>query len=214
MRLVVVVLLLGGSAWLAVRAWSARGSSGSRLPVAVAVLVVPGLLLGWFEYEDHAADGRLSQTASVLAGRPVHVSCQRLLGTMIDASANRGEVYFDADGRPADETVLKYDTCQALYDYLGSAKVAPDLDQVVAVHVLAHEAAHLAGERSEAVAECLSVQSTEATALLLGAPPDAARALAVRYAAEVYPRMPDDYRTTDCRDGGPLDLHPESGRWP
>ena len=152
------MLLLGGAAWLTVRALATpRG----RNPVAIAALLLPGLLLGWFEYENHAADARLSRAASALAGRPVHVSCQRLLATLLDASANRGEVEFDARGKPGDETLLKYETCQALYDYLGSDKHAPDLDQVIAVHILAHEAAHLAGERSEALAECQSVQSDE-----------------------------------------------------
>jgi hypothetical protein len=85
---------------------------------------------------------------------------------------------------------------------------------MISVHVLAHEAEHLAGYTSEAVAECRSVQTTEQTALLLGATPAQARALAVWYATDVYPRMPDDYRSDECHDGGRLDLHPNDPRWP
>jgi hypothetical protein len=80
--------------------------------------------------------------------------------------------------------------------------------------VLAHEAEHLAGVTSESLAECRSLQTTERTAALLGATPQEARALAVRYATEVYPRMPEPYQSPDCRDGGAMDLNPDDPRWP
>lgn len=43
---------------------------------------------------------------------------------------------------------------------------------------------------------------------------DAALALAQRIATEVYPTMSDEYRSSECRAGGALDLTPGDVRWP
>ena len=204
-----MVVLLAGAGALGV-----RQAMGHAHRLALSLVLVSALVLGFFEYENHRADLVMDHAASVLAGRPVQVSCQRLLGTFVDAGAELGYVQFDADGRPGDETVLKYDACQALYEWMGSDKHNPTQMQVIAVHVLAHESEHLAGFRDEAVAECRSVQTTAQAAELLGATPQQARTLAVRYATEVYPRMPADYRSDQCKDGGSLDLHPDSHSWP
>jgi hypothetical protein len=207
-RLIIVVALLAVAGLLCV-----RQAMGHAHRLAITLALVPGLVLGFFEYENHRADLVMTRAATVLAGRPVHVSCQRLMGTFVDAGAELGYVRYES-GHPGDETVLKYDTCQALYDWMGSDKQDPSEAEVIAVHVLAHESEHLAGFIDEAVAECRSVQTTEQAAVLLGSTAAQARALAVRYASEVYPRMPDDYRSDQCRDGGRMDLHPDSSRWP
>lgn len=208
-RLIIVVVLLAGGAVLTV-----RQAMGHAHRLALSLVLVPMIVLAWFEYENHEADLTMSHAASVLAGRPVHVTCQRLTGTFVDAGAELGYVQWGPGGAPGDETVLKYDACKAVYDWMGSDKQDPSEMEVVAVHVLAHESQHLAGVQSEAVAECYSVQTTEQAALLLGATAAQARALAVQYATQVYPRMPDDYRSADCKDGGMLDLHPDSSAWP
>ncbi len=206
----IVSVLLAGAGVLGV-----RQAMGHAHRLALTLVLLPGLLLGFFEFENHRADDLMTRTASALAGRDVHVTCQRLSGAFVDAGAELGYVAYDGPGgRPGDETVIKYDACQALYDWMGSDKQDPTEMQVISVHVLAHESEHLAGVTSESRAECYSVQTTERAARLLGATPAQARAIAVRYATEVYPRMPDDYRSDECHDGGRLDLHPDSPRWP
>jgi hypothetical protein len=30
----------------------------------------------------------------------------------------------------------------------------------------------------------------------------------------MYPRLPQEYRSPECRNGGELDIHPESSVWP
>jgi hypothetical protein len=95
----------------------------------------------------------------------------------------------------------------ALAAYVRSGGRRPSRAQVVAVHVLAHEAMHMAGLVQEHAAECAAVQRDARAARLLGASPDDARALAVAYWRTVYPAMPDGYRSTACRPGGTLDEH-------
>ena len=209
MRLIFVLVALAGAGGLTI-----RHAQGHRHGIAIPLLLVPGLVLGWFEYEDRKADQLLTSVASTLAGRPVHVECQRLGGALLDMGSELGYVAYDQNGRPGDTTVIKHDACVALYDWLGSDKNHPSDLEMISVHVLAHEAQHLAGYTSEAVAECRSVQTTEQTALLLGATATQARSLAVWYATNLYPRMPDDYRSDQCHDGGSLDLHPDDPRWP
>jgi len=69
------------------------------------------------------------------------------------------------------------------------------------------------GQTSEALAECEAVQRDETTAELLGATTTQARALAVRYWQGVYPQMPEDYSSGDCRPGGSLDEQLTSAPW-
>jgi uncharacterized membrane protein YeaQ/YmgE (transglycosylase-associated protein family) len=114
-------------------------------------------------------------------------------------------VRWRADGYPEPWTLIKRDQCRHLAAYLRSDKRRPTRDQVVAVHVLTHEAMHLSGRLGEAVAECAAVQRDAHTARLLGARPADAAALAGAYWGNICPLMPDGYRSGDCRPGGPLD---------
>jgi hypothetical protein len=72
---------------------------------------------------------------------------------------------------------------------------------VIAVHV------------DESAAECAAVQRDARTARLLGAPGDQALALAVSNWRTVYPRMPDGYRSSNCRPGGAMDEHLPDAPW-
>ena len=93
----------------------------------------------------------------------------------------------------------------------------PSIDEVIAVHVLTHEAMHMAGIVDEARAECAAVQRDAQTARLLGASPADATLLAGRYWRTVYPLMPDGYRTRidarDCGPGGKLDEAGQDAPW-
>lgn len=195
--------------------------------IALAVLlvaVVTGLVL---HERAVSLERRLGGVASALAGKPVHVHCQGVVGRVLDVGVEQGSVWFGADGRPADTTDLKRPICGALGRYRGDvggtayACVVDDTpcwgrvaEDVLAVHVLAHEARHLAGERGEPLAECHGLQTTAQAAELLGADPARAAATA-RYALlHVYPQLPPEYRDAGCRDGGPLDLRPGVAAWP
>jgi hypothetical protein len=87
-------------------------------------------------------------------------------------------------------------------------------DLARAVVVLAHESEHSLGTVNEAVVECRAIQRIRKTARLLGAGKPYADRLAAVFWKQVYPYLPPRYRTPRCRDGGRLDLRPESRVWP
>ena len=80
--------------------------------------------------------------------------------------------------------------------------------------VLAHEAQHLRGIDNEAKADCYGLQQMTAVARGLGVGDEAARSLAEYAWLYIYPRSRGEYRSADCRDGGELDLNPDSSIWP
>jgi hypothetical protein len=91
---------------------------------------------------------------------------------------------------------------------------APTWESIAAVHILAHEAAHLGGAgSSEAHAECDAVQTTARAAELLGVDVPYARWIAWLDWTHLYPDLPASYRSPDCRPGGALDRHLADG-WP
>jgi hypothetical protein len=209
-----VRLWLAGALVLSALWLAARMTSGHRHSLAIPLLVAPGLVLASLEFRDWREVERMAATASALAGRDVSVSCQRLGATLIDVGSELGYVEFDAQGRPDDIAHLEYEACENLRDWLRSPKTDPTRDQVIAVHVLAHEAWHLRGEANEAITECSSLQRTAAVAQSLGATPDRAQRLAEAYWEGVYPFMPAQYRSAGCQDGGALDLDADSDLWP
>jgi len=205
----VALLLTAGAVALAV-----RHAVGHRHPVLIPLLLVPALVLGWFEWQFRMDQHLFSAVATRIAERDVTIECQRLGGALLDVTAELGYVQFDADGRPSDVGRLEIKACQALRDYVHGDHGAPSLDQVIAVQVLTHEAYHLSGIANEAETECAAVQRLDEVAVWLGATPEQARALAVRYWEEVVPRMPDAYRSRECVDGGRLDAAPTDPLWP
>jgi hypothetical protein len=59
-----------------------------------------------------------------------------------------------------------------------------------------------------------ALQTNAETAAHLGASREDAAAIAVYIVREVQPVLPADYRSSDCFDGGPLDLRPARASWP
>lgn len=203
------VALAGGAVALG-GSWGLRRSDVLGRPrpfpwVSVALLAALALVAAVPGAVRAAQERRLGTAASALAGARVEVRCQTLGGAFVDAGPELGYVRWRADGSPEPWTLLKRDQCRHLAAYLRSDKRRPSRDQVVAVHVLTHEAMHLAGRLGEADAECAAVQRDARTARLLGAPAADAARLAATYWHELYPAMPDGYRSPECRPGGTLD---------
>ncbi|MDQ4094858.1 MAG: hypothetical protein M3174_01450 [Actinomycetota bacterium] len=145
---------------------------------------------------------RLAEAAGEIAGREVAIQCQSFAAAFVDPTADPGHVAFQADGGTEAKALIKRDQCRALSAYLSSDKQNPTHDQVVAVHVLTHEAMHMSGITSESEAECRALSNDARMAELLGASEQEALALAATYRREVYPDMPADYRVESCAAAG------------
>ena len=183
-------------------------------PVLLA-LSIPLLLIVMVQQDQRRNEHRLASVASEIAGRDVKVHCPGLLARLADVSAHAGTVFFDEHGRPADFTDLDEETCSELDRFAeGKANSGEDSKVARALHVLAHESSHLAGIRDEAAADCYGLQRTAFVAESLGADPAKAQRLAHLALAERAITAPADYRSSECHDGGALDLDPASSAWP
>jgi hypothetical protein len=217
MLTVLGLALLAVTAVVAGRWWLNRVDSLGRRTsfpsISVGLMVVlaagsfsPGVLRAHLE-------GQLSAASSRLVGVHVKVHCQGLGGALADVGAELGYVKFGQDGTPERQTLIKRDQCRAISRYLHSDKRHPSEVEVQAVHVLSHESMHMAGVTVESAAECGAVQRDMRLAELLGASAADAQALADSYWTSQYPRMPDDYRSAECRAGGQLDEHLADPPW-
>lgn len=217
---------------VAAESFKPRAARADQRPVRLASLVVVLVLLVGVlaaQWSKRTNERRLAAVASQLAGRDVSIHCQSFWGELIDISGQSGSVWFDHEGAPQDEAHLSRATCKWLGrlaggdadDDLACVEAAlhvgacgRDGDRLVhAVVTLAHESIHLRGERDEAATQCYAVQLTARTAQLLGVRPTHAAAVG-RYALARQSNMPAAYQSSECRPGGALDLHPETGFWP
>lgn len=178
------------------------------------LIVVAAIGLTWFHARHAAAAAEQhlwSQIASELAQRPVSVHCQGVVSATVDVSPEAGSVQFDASGRPSDHTDLKRNVCTELARYPDDLKTPAFacvmqnvpcskriFDDVEAVHVLAHESAHLGGQESEALAECQALRTTAYVATRLGSNPVQAAAVAHYVYLHLYPNLPDECRSAGC----------------
>jgi hypothetical protein len=171
---------------------------------------------------DETFASRLDRIAQAISGRrDVSVRCGAT-----GAPTILGRVLFYGD-RPGREALLAPQVCGTLERLwaqggpsLACARLgggACDEDVVAlawAASALAHESFHLRGVRDEAAAECYGLQSTAFVARALGAPPAYAQRLATYTFWNVRPPVDYGYFSPECRDGGKLDLRPQTSRWP
>ena len=192
--------------------------------IAAALLIVGALAaVGFARREDRIHQQKtLAAIATELAGRTVAVHCTGFLASLVDTRGEAGRVQFGADGRPANHTDLAPSTCAALrhLDRVDFTCVAQDscgfkeFKAAWAAHTLAHESFHLRGFEDEGIAECYALQNTAFVAERLGVPTKQALELQAWVYKDGYPNEPEDYRSSNCYDGGPLDLRPQSALFP
>jgi len=207
----VAVIAVAGRWW-----WRRTDALGRRREFPwVSVVLLSVLAVGTAApgVQRKREENRLARVASTLAGTEVRVGCQTLGSAFVDAGAELGYVRYRRDGTPEHRRLIKRDQCRDLAAYLRSSKRDPSQRQVIAVHVLTHEAMHMAGITDEAGAECAAVQRDAWTAGLLGAAEVDARRLALSYWRAIYPRMPDDYRSAECAPDRVLDEHMADAPW-
>jgi hypothetical protein len=158
-----------------------------------------------------AAVERFSDEASRIAGKPVSVGCDEARDYVGYVQHAEGIAIVGGD-----RAYVTPEICFALYrfayenDERGSQTAR-------AIAVLAHEAWHLRGESDEGTTECYALQSGVALGRRLGLDEGAARRMMAQQFTENMLRGlgSAEYRVTDeCRDGGRLDLDPESRAFP
>jgi hypothetical protein len=192
-----------------------------RFVVGVGVIATLALVFwfvesrtGWdaLDVETRAeAQERFSDEASRIAEKPVRIRCD-------ESGAYVGAIQH-ADGVAAvggDLAYLTPERCLDLYR-LASAGEVRSSQTGRALAVLAHEAWHLHGVRDEGTTECYAFQSGVQLGQRLGLTEDAARQLMRQQLADNAGRSgaSAEYLVPPgCRDGGSLDLDPESSRFP
>ena len=194
-----------------------------RLVAALLLIVGALAAVGFARHEDRIREqDRLAAVASDLAGRPVGVRCPGFLAGLVDTHGEPGRVQFDASGHPADRTDLAPETCKALrhldrvdFSCLDREDCGyKEFKAAWAAHTLAHEAFHLHGFQDEGRTECYALQNTAFVAERLGVAAERAKQLQAWIYVKGYPNEPEDYRSANCYDGGPLDLRPDSPVFP
>jgi len=191
-----------------------------RLLVGVALIAALGAIVwfagsrGWdgLDAEQRTeATTRLSTEASRIVGRPVEIRCDEA-GEFVGAVQH-------ADGVAAVGGRLAYLTPEICHDlYRLAFEDDVTFSQTArAIAVLAHEAWHLRGERSEGVTECYALQSGVELGVRLGLSAQTAWQMMRQQLAEnqLRGRGAVEYLVPpECRDGGALDLDPGSSRFP
>jgi hypothetical protein len=192
--------------------------------IAGLLVIVGGLAaVGFARHEERIRQqDRLAVIASELAGRKVGIRCPGFLSSLVETRGEGGRVRFDAAGNPADYAELSPDTCKALrrIDHVDFSCLDrnvcgyKEFNAGWAAQTLAHEAFHLRGFQDEGVTECYALQNTAFVAERLGVRTRVAQKLQAWVYAEGFPNLPEDYRSSKCYGGGPLDLRPEHAVFP
>jgi hypothetical protein len=161
------------------------------------------------------------RVASAVAGQAVRVRCWSAgdWPRIEDEARTHRSVSIDYSGFAwflEQATDLAPQVCHSLALLRYGQHPPADIRLAFAVGVLAHEASHLvpAYEDVEANAECFGMQRIDRTARLLGASSAESRRLASIYWQRIYPDNAPSYTSSECHNGGLLDLRPRDPVWP
>jgi hypothetical protein len=168
---------------------------------------------------------RFSRVAAALSGVPATVVRCWSLPDWVALIAERGAytggaVNLRADGFVSEGTRVNLAPrmCERLvrfvYEGRRPARGKVKLQLANTVLTLGHETVHVAPGGDEAVATCYGLQRMRRAGVLLGAPRAYANSLAELAWSGLYPYGLAKYHSPECRDGGKLDLKPNSPRWP
>jgi hypothetical protein len=157
----------------------------------------------------------LTQKAQVLSENSIaKVHCNTMADTIFDQNVF-------AAGHAQIETgqiVFQYPWCARLMDHIKNPK-QPIAEELIAMHIFAHEAMHIRGERNEAKTECQAVQRFARASMLFGISEDISRANGMTYFNDYYQRRADqghmssEYYSAECAPGKALDEKLSDSTW-
>ena len=154
---------------------------------------------------------RFSEQASLIAEKPVEIRCDEARDYV--GAVQHADGVAQVGGELA---ILTPEICNDLYRLAFEGEVTGSRTGR-ALAVLSHEAWHLRGVGDESATECYGLQTGVALGERLGLSEGTARQLMRQQLTENALRGVGtlEYRiTAECRDGGRLDLHPGSDRFP
>lgn len=157
------------------------------------------------------AVARYSEAASLVAEKPVSIRCDEARDYVGAVQHTDGVATLGGD-----LAILTPEICHDLYRLAFEGEVTGSRTGR-AIAVLAHESWHLRGVGDEATTECYALQSGVQLGRRLGLDDDRARQLMRQQLTENALRGAEsiEYRvTSDCRDGGRLDLDPSGRSFP
>ena len=169
------------------------------------------------------ADARLTAVVSRLSGRPAVARCwssagwQRRLARWHYAQGARSEWRAFTVPLETPAVELSPSICTVLHRVARLRRPVWNEPAVVpivwSVAALSHESVHASGISNEAKAECFGLQRIPLVARALGRTAAEGRYL-VRLYWELWYRFDRPPKSSECRDGGKLDLHTDSAVWP
>ena len=198
--------------WLLAKRFFMRGGwKIFPMVIGLSAILFTGNEVRWALFEGQLADA----VRSSMGSRQPEFMCERLLRGAWSSQGYAGHVRSDQKGQMG-PAFLSSRTCANVKAWQGNPSGA-SLAEIASVHTVTHEAAHLAGIHDEAKAECSAMQRDVATMTSLGATRGDAVRQVKAYLTLRYPRMPDNYRSDQCKSGGAMDLTPKNltdGVWP
>ena len=190
---------------LAIKGSTGPQRGGSRFDAYFCLLITLSVLCAWFPVRHALFEERLADASErLLAHDDIVVNC---------LSKFDGIFYLNYAGyvyRGSDVINLKANVCELLQQYLESPTRA-DHAMLYSLHVLTHEAMHVADEFNEPLADCKAFQRNHKMAELLGVP----RRIAAINGRDVHlsrsSRHP--YYSTECEPGRGMDEGLSNAVW-
>ncbi len=182
------------------------------LRTVVAVVLSIAAFVAWsVEVAHHQRQQLATEALGVLSDiEGLSANCERYTEELFNVRQYQGYVYYDG----SNVAHLRRNLCHSLWDYAHGGQANPTEEEILAVHVVGHEAQHINGITGEAVAECNAVQLNYLIAEELGATPEQARELQRVYFEDYYPHLRSNYVSSECREGGNLDIFPDRTEFP
>jgi hypothetical protein len=207
--------------WLDEPAPRSRFAPVGRFTVGLGLIVALGAAVwlldsrtGWGSLSGEtkaAAVKRFSEEASLVAEKPVSIRCDEARDYV--GAVQHADGVAQVGGELA---ILTPEICNDLYRLAFEGETTGSRTGR-AIAVLAHEAWHLRGVSDEGTTECYALQTGVELGQRLGLSEGTARQLMRQQLTENALRGLGtlEYRlTSECRDGGPLDLDPADGSFP
>lgn len=180
-----------------------------------AIIVIPMVTVIRFENEILAVsvprtptELQISRSIEPITGKKVYVSCQHIKeNDEFHDQTTLGKNTFVPYYGSLPVIILQTEVCQAFDEYAD----LPEKSRLNSGHVqslltITHEAIHVTGVKDEATADCYALQNIKKTASSVGATSADAHFLQ-RLAADLQITTSDpEYLSSECRDGGSLDL--------